>query len=73
MKNKRHLADHFEKSRLQGMKDMLTLPKKSNVKTKEEMLWSYLLKRCDTTYEARLMYNAIVRTMKSNRPTEVFK
>lgn len=42
-------------------------------KTKEEVIWNYLLKRCDTPYEARLMYNAIVRAMKSDRPTKIFK
>lgn len=37
------------------------------MKTKEEKLWAYLIKRCDTTYEARLMYNAIMRIYGSKK------
>ena len=29
--------------------------------TKEERLWNYLIKRCDTSYEARLVFRAVMR------------
>jgi hypothetical protein len=70
--NKSKLNNAFDAGRIQGIKSMLKPGKKKPIKTKEEIIWRYLLKRCDTSYEARLMYNAIVRALKSNRPTELF-
>lgn len=72
MKLKQQKNLSFNKARLHGALDMITPSRKSKMKTKEEVIWNYLVKRCDTTYEARLMFNAIVRAMKSNRPTKLF-